>query len=259
VTHPATPASRDDWDQHWESYTAAAERNPAQRYRHRIACQLLKRFGCSGAARILDIGSGQGDMAVDLRRAFPEAELAGIELSETGVRVAGRKVPTALFVQCDLLQPPGDLGLRGWAQYAVCSEVLEHLDDPGLLLRNAAHYLAPGCTLLVTVPGGPKSQFDLHIGHRRHFTPDTLRDLLEASGFQVDLATTAGFPFFNLYRMMVILRGQRLIQDVDSHSPGGSRGLARAMMAMFHPLFALNRIGTPWGWQTIAVARWNAR
>jgi 2-polyprenyl-3-methyl-5-hydroxy-6-metoxy-1,4-benzoquinol methylase len=36
----------------------------------------------------------------------------------------------------------------------VCSEVLEHVDRPRELLANAAAYLAPGCRLVVTVPGG---------------------------------------------------------------------------------------------------------
>src|SRR5205823_6071529 len=144
----------------------------------------------------LDIGSGQGDLALDLRRAFPHAELAGLELSASGIEASNRKVPKARFFQCDLLEPDIDPGpLRTWAQFAVCAEVLEHLDDPALFLRNSREYLAPGCFLILTVPGGPKSQFDLHIGHRQHFTPASLRALLEQAGFQVPWAASAGFPF----------------------------------------------------------------
>jgi hypothetical protein len=85
--------------------------------------------------------------------------------------------------------------------------VLEHLDDPGLLLRHAAAYMAPGCKLVVTVPGGWYSAFYSHIGHRRHYTPAQLSGLLESAGFAVERAYAAGFPFFNLYRMLVTLRG----------------------------------------------------
>jgi hypothetical protein len=74
----------------------------------------------------------------------------------------------------------------------------------------------------------------------------------------VELATTAGFPFFNLYRLTVILRGHHLIADVGRKSQGWTSLLARAVMVLFRPLFALNIIGTRLGWQTIAVARWNA-
>ncbi len=260
---PAAPnVAQDDWDRHWRDYAKAAAHNPAQKYRRRIVCEVLKRYGCSSGARILDIGSGQGDLALDLLHAFPNAQLAGLELSATGVEVSARKVPAARFFQRDLLASGEAVdGLGAWAQYAVCSEVLEHLDEPALLLKNASAFLAPGCRLVVTVPGGPQSEFDRHIGHRRHYTPQTLRALLEASGFTVELATTAGFPFFNLYRMVVILRGRRLIADVqsgDRGSPGmrASRLLARAIMALFDALFWLNVMGSGLGWQTVAVARY---
>lgn len=257
MTTTNTQAAQDDWDQHWRNYSETAEHNPAQRYRRQIVCDLLRRSQCAGAARILDIGSGQGDLALDLHQAFPQAELAGVELSATGVAEAAAKIPSARFLQRDLLDPNGDPApLRSWAQYAVCAEVLEHLDDPALFLKHASRYLAHGCTLVVTVPGGPQSEFDRHIGHRQHFTPRMLRALLEAGGFTVQVATTAGFPFFNLYRMAVILRGKRLITDVRSGSTAASSGLARAVMSAFRPLFSLNILGSPLGWQTVATARW---
>jgi 2-polyprenyl-3-methyl-5-hydroxy-6-metoxy-1,4-benzoquinol methylase len=252
---------QDNWDQHWRDYAEAAEQNPAQDYRRKIVRNLLQHHGCSGDARILDIGSGQGDLAVHLHRAFPQAQLAGLELSAAGVVESTAKLPGARFLQRDLFDTQSDAGpLRCWAQFAVCAEVLEHLDDPALFLKRAADYLAPGCTLVVTVPGGPKSEFDLHIGHRQHFTPQMLRSLLETSGFKVHLSTTAGFPFFNLYRLAVILRGKRLITDVRGSSADSSRSvpssLARVVMNVFRPLFSLNVVGSGWGWQTIAVAEW---
>jgi SAM-dependent methyltransferase len=246
----------DDWDQHWNSYADGAERNPAQAYRRRLICKLLARNGCSGASRILDIGSGQGDLARDLRNVFPEADIAGMELSEAGVAIASAKVPSVLFLQRDLLVPrDGPAPLASWARYAVCSEVLEHIDDPMLFLTHASEYITPGGTLIVTVPGGPMSQFDRHIGHRRHYSPESLRKLLAGCGFSVELATTAGFPFFNVYRLVVLLRGASLISDVSATSQKLSTHFARAVMSLFSALFRLNVVGTPFGWQIVAVAR----
>ena len=68
----ATP-HRDDWDGHWRDYTASANRNPAQLYRRQVIQNLLRKFGCSNSAKIVDIGSGQGDLAVELRAAYPSA------------------------------------------------------------------------------------------------------------------------------------------------------------------------------------------
>jgi len=95
------------------------------------------------------------------------------------------------------------------ATHAIASEVLEHLDDPVTLLRNGMAYMAPGCRVIVTVPGGPISAFHRHIGHRRHYTPVLLRDLLTAAGFEVEVSTGIGFPFFNLYIGALVWREKR--------------------------------------------------
>jgi hypothetical protein len=124
------------------------------------------------------------------------------------------------------------------------------LNDPVLLLRHAAEYMAPGCKLVVTVPGGWRNAFDAHIGHRRHYTPADLAALLERAGFTIESLFGAGFPFFNLYRLLTTLRGRRLIRDV-SGPPGW---LVRAGGVVFGALFRLNLMHL-WGWQTLAVAR----
>jgi len=244
----------DDWDRHWLDFSAAAELSPATRYRRRLAFQLLGR-GCGtdrqgAAVRMLEIGSGAGQFAAEFLARAPRAQFLGLELSRTGVDIASRRVPAARFLQRDLLAPatPDD-GLDFRATHALCSDVLEHLDDPGLLLRHATAYMAPGCRLVVTVPGGWYSAFYSHIGHRRHYTPVQLTALLESAGFAVERALAAGFPFFNLYRMLVTLRGQQLIAEA-TRAP--SR-LMRTSGAIFDALFRLNLMH-PWGWQTVAVA-----
>ena len=120
----ATPAmaQRDAWDRHWDDYASAAERNPAQRFRRKLILSMLRDTGLGAgvpSARVLDIGSGQGDFVSDAAAAFPNAKLLGLELSASGVALAKRKVPGAAFVQWDLLtdrQPPDDQ--CGWATHA---------------------------------------------------------------------------------------------------------------------------------------------
>ena len=72
--------------------------------------------------------------------------------------------------------------------------------------------MARDCRFVVTVPGGRMSAFDLYIGHRRHYTPASLSALLTNAGFEVELASAAGFPFLNLYRRVVIARGEQVIE-----------------------------------------------
>jgi 2-polyprenyl-3-methyl-5-hydroxy-6-metoxy-1,4-benzoquinol methylase len=260
-SHPAPDpavAGRDEWDRHWAVYGEPAEGNPANTYRHRLVLELIGRPGPGDT--ILDIGSGQGELALLLKKEFPEAAIVGIEYSAEGVQRAKAAADAAglavEFSQRDLLETaPVDASMRGRAAFAVCSEVLEHVDDPGLLLHNAAEYLAPGCRIVVTVPGGPRSAFDRHIGHRQHFRPATLRSLLQGAGFDVEYVARAGFPFFNLYRLAVIARGRRLIADLESGGKNGSGGAQGAVLTFFDRAFRLNMQSSPFGWQMVAVGR----
>jgi 2-polyprenyl-3-methyl-5-hydroxy-6-metoxy-1,4-benzoquinol methylase len=247
-------AAEDDWNVHWERFSDAAGRNPAQAYRRDLAMFLLARAGAP--VRLLDIGSGTGDFLLAAARRWPEAELAGFDLSPAGVAESERKVPQARVRVRDLLQDPSPQPQEsGWATHAVCSEVLEHVDDPVLFLRHCRGWLAPGCRLVVTVPGGPMSAFDRHIGHRRHFSAADLREVIAAAGLQPLLCAGAGFPFFDLYRAAVILRGERLVSDASVDTEGTWRArVMGAVMAAFQPLLPMSLPRSPLGWQTVGVA-----
>jgi 2-polyprenyl-3-methyl-5-hydroxy-6-metoxy-1,4-benzoquinol methylase len=249
-------SSHDDWDAHWDQYAESAGLNPAQRMRHDLIARLLCETADGPTVRLFDLGSGQGDLLQKLHILLPEAKLLGAELSESGVAISRLKVPQATFFVGDIFQPPAALeNFDGWATHAVCSEVLEHVDDPASFLRHARKYLAPQAWLIVSVPGGPMSAFDRHIGHRQHFDRQQVRTILEQAGYAVERIYLAGFPFFTLYRLLVIARGKRLAQDVEIQSSGISSALASYTMKLFRLLFRFNLRDSPFGWQIVAVAR----
>lgn len=260
-----TFTDRDSWESHWTEYADSAEENPAQAYRRKMIFKHLTpsdgvlgflAYGEGQEMKVLDVGSGQGDLLRDVHARFPAAETLGVELSRSGIESAVQKLPKGRFVQRNLLDSaPVDADVRGWATHAVCSEVLEHVEQPEVLLRNASEFMAPGCRLVVTVPGGPMSYFDRHIGHRRHFTARTLRGVLEAAGLEVDRIYRTGFPFFNLYRLTVIVRGKSLVADVSNQTDSAMSRLASFVMSVFRFLFRFNLNDAPGGWQLVAVAR----
>ena len=248
----------DDWDRHWDACGEAAEGNSANLYRRRMILGLLGRL--PAAATVLDIGSGQGEFAIFLRETYPDVAVWGVEYSTAGVE-RGRAAAAARgveinFTQLDLLQPVTLGPDQPAAEYAVCSEVLEHVNDPVRLLRNSKSLLVPGCRVVVTVPGGPRSAFDRHIGHRRHFKAADLRGVLTDAGYVVERVLRAGFPFFNIYKLAVIARGRRLIADVEGRVPGTTPSrIESAAMRFFDMGFRHNRDDFPLGWQIAAVAR----
>lgn len=247
-------AEADDWDQHWSDYADSAEQNPAQTWRRRL---VVNELGLTARARVLDIGSGQGDLAADLLTAEPDLAVRGLELSTSGVEHAQAKIPTAEFRRVDLIaDDPVFDDLVGWADAAVCSEVLEHVDEPAVLLGNALRYVAPGARVVVTVPAGPRTAFDKHIGHRRHYDRSSIAAVMTEAGLEVESVEAAGFPFFNLYRLVVFARGKKLIEDVAA-SPDDAvttKG-AGVVLRIFDRLFRYNRRGGRFGWQLIAVGQ----
>ena len=81
--------------------------------------------------------------------------------------------------------------------------ILEHVDDPGVVLRRYRELLKPGGKLFVTVPNGKSlnrrlglelgliddiyslNANDQALGHKRQFCRDTLKALLGECGYQV--------------------------------------------------------------------------
>jgi SAM-dependent methyltransferase len=246
--------SAEDWNQHWEGYAESNAFNPSQAYRRRL---IFERLALGGpGVRLLDVGSGSGAFAAEVDGAYPGVQIVGLDGSLRGVEMARRRVPRARFFEANLAKPIV-LGpaYQKWATHAVCSEVLEHVDDPVLALRNVRPLLAPGCRFVVTVPAGPMSAFDKHIGHRGHFRPDTLRNALESAGLVVEDVRGAGFPFFNLYRLAVVARGEALIEDAAGPSERALPLAARASMRAFSWLFKLNTSRSMLGWQLVALAK----
>jgi SAM-dependent methyltransferase len=253
----AQPTDPNDWDHHWDAYGEAAEGNPANLYRRSLVLKLLGDL--PAGSTFLDIGSGQGEFALHFQRLRPDVAVWGVEYSAEGVN-RGQKLAVAeglgaQFRQLDLLKPAALTDGQPAASYALCSEVLEHVDDPTTLIRNARALLAPGCRLVVTVPGGPRSAFDHHIGHYQHFTASKLRTVLTDAGYTVNRVLRAGFPFFNLYKLAVIARGRRLIADVERRTPGQQSIPGESLMKSFFGFGFRHSLDTfPLGWQMAAVA-----
>ncbi len=153
---------------------------------------LIQRYVSGG--RLLDVGTGDGRFLATARSAG--YEVAGTEVSEAGASYArerGFDVYLGQITELDLPSESFDL--------ATIWHVLEHVPDPGAVLRKVHSLLRPGGILVVAVPneenffirrrlGAAKSSpFDpLKFGgeiHLTYFRPGTLRSTLRAAAFEV--------------------------------------------------------------------------
>jgi SAM-dependent methyltransferase len=92
----------------------------------------------------------------------------------------------------------------GTANFVLCTETLEHVQDPGKMLREAFRCLRPGGQLLLTVPFAARWHF-IPFDYWR-FTPSGLKLLLEREGFASVLIGARGNAFtVACYKAMALL------------------------------------------------------
>ncbi|MBS1659479.1 MAG: methyltransferase domain-containing protein [Bacteroidetes bacterium] len=103
-------------------------------------------------AKVLDVGCGNGVISRHLGRLG--FNVTGVDVSDKTIEIAqslSKDVPNVTFMR----KSAEELVASGIKYDAIiCSEVLEHLTNPGALLDVLRESLAPGGKLVVTVPNG---------------------------------------------------------------------------------------------------------
>ena len=66
-------------------------------------------------------------------------------------------------------------------------DVIEHIDDDRGAVRRLAQLTKPGGHVIISVPALPAlfSEFDRVQGHRRRYTPESLRSAIAGSGLEI--------------------------------------------------------------------------
>jgi len=109
----------------------------------------VRKFDLRGARRILDVGSGAGQIARHLLKyADPEAEITCIDLSCEMLRRARQRLKSRRprYVVADLSVLPF---CDGSFDCVTCGYVLEHLPDPRIGLAELARVMMPGARMLL--------------------------------------------------------------------------------------------------------------
>ncbi len=130
--------------------------------------QLYVMLEATEPTSVLDAGCGEGFVVDYVAQRNPELRLAGVDLSDTAIEYArahfGEK---ARFRTGSVYKLPFS---DNSFDTVICSEVLEHLDDPGRavqeLKRVARRYV------LITVPHEPYFQWLNTLGRWLHINPD---------------------------------------------------------------------------------------
>jgi SAM-dependent methyltransferase len=133
-------------------------------------------------ARVIDIGCGTGDNLRYIIR--DDATFFGIEYARETAAIATRTLGARAEIRVGsaAAMPYRD----GHFDFAMCIEVLEHMEQDERALGEIARVLRPGGSLIITLPYRYwfASYFPL-MGHFRHYTRSYLVNMLNRHGFVV--------------------------------------------------------------------------
>jgi SAM-dependent methyltransferase len=179
----------DDYDEMWRRLEDFLRHNPGARQRRRLVLRALRKYA-PGATEILDVGCGLGEMVSFLGNAIPNVQFTGVDFSSGAVDSCRRRLPSHVWVVADVVADE----LRGQYDAVICSELLEHLDEPAKAMTRIGSLLTPGGTIVVTVPNGKVFATERAVGHVRHPTLAMLQQWLEAADIDVLEAQRWGWP-----------------------------------------------------------------
>ena len=156
-------------------------RHPWWTARSGLVLRLLSRIGRESPCRIIEVGCGWGTNLCALERSG--YKVTGLDISRDALVRLDRADRT--LIEADLAQDlPADA-----PEYDVvlALDVIEHMDDDRRAVQRLAQLAKPGGHVIISVPALPAlfSEFDRVQGHRRRYTPESLRDAITGSGLEI--------------------------------------------------------------------------
>lgn len=192
------PANGNDTAVRVEDYSHLSPRG--RRLVERFRAKVISLAEEERPSRLLEVGCGQGWLLAGLADALPGTELSGMDIREDAIAFARTLVPYATLATGDAhaLGHPDDS-----FDVVVCSEVLEHVDDPSAVLAELERVCSG--VLILSVPWEPwfwlanlvrgkyPRSFGNSPGHVHHWTAGGFRRLAEGGERAVTVSTS--FPW----------------------------------------------------------------
>jgi SAM-dependent methyltransferase len=199
--------------------------------------------------RILEVGCGLGNMSTYF---LDRSQLVSIDIlpaSVDQVRSLYGDQPNFRALAADICDYDAVRELRPYRfDTVVCLNVLEHIGEDALAVRNMAELLEPGGKLILFVPAGKYlyGRLDAALSHHRRYDARSVSRVLELAGLRAE-----SLRHMNLMGMPGWFLASRILRR---QAP--PRGLLR-LFNFLTPIFmwAEDRVDLPFGLSVLAIAR----
>jgi SAM-dependent methyltransferase len=189
----AQPASFDYESKQWGSAPLA----PRPRFMNGLKLRYLLEDIASVTGKVLDVGCGAGQVAKAVKRARPDLEVFGCDISRSALTLAASTDPAGVDFRLATAErlPFAD----GELDFVWIFDVLEHVESPEVVLREVARVLKPGGGFHIVLPleGQPRTLYRFvgcgtrwtakvrHGGHIQIFSAARFESMAAASGLPV--------------------------------------------------------------------------
>lgn len=170
-----------------ELYEDYFETDPAGNREREIAAiesvAAIKKMGGGNLGSVIDVGAGDGVVSAEIDHNRLATRITAAEISPSGLsRIRDRNFSVPVTIQ----QIDGySLPFTDHAfDTAVCSHVIEHVEHERIFLREVAR-VANQLFLIAPLEGGLRGRVDRRMGHINYYSPMSLVNLIETSGFRI--------------------------------------------------------------------------
>lgn len=164
----------------------------------------LQRAPSSG--KIIEVGAGDGYLTQKIATMFPSAQIVATDISQTELDQAAKKVGRESNVHFQV----EDIHKLSFADssfdFLICCEVLEHVENPPVGIRELYRILKPSSYAILSVPNEPiwrianmlrgkyLSSWGNTEGHINHWSSHAFHNFVKSSGFEI-IQSSRPFPW----------------------------------------------------------------
>ena len=161
-------------------------------YKKLVALLVLNKFDLN-RKKILDAGCGTGSLLIFVNEKFKPKSNFGYEFSKKAIEIAKNRFPNATYEYKNLNEPN-----NAKFDFIFCTEVLEHIINPHIPLKNLLNMMTEKSGLLITVPNGRK---DTYQGHINFWSPESWEAFISNNTNNLNF-TTGELDRYGLYAII---------------------------------------------------------